>query len=536
MKRVLLAVVCVVGVGWGSSASAQHDQHGAKPPDQIGSKSVNFETSCAPAVKDDFNRGVALLHSFWFPEARNVFEGVLKTDPACAIAHWGIGLSYWGNPFGGLRTPQALESGKAAIAKGQTGGSPRERAYIDAVAGLFSSADAATQRSRVVAYEKAMETIVEANPNDVEARIFWALAINQTALPSDKTYAQNLRAAEILEPLYKKMPSHPGLAHYIIHAYDVPALAQKALPAARAYASLAPAVPHALHMPSHTFTRVGYWKDSIATNLASADAARKNNSSGDELHALDYQVYAYLQLAQDKPAMTAIERSRTVVSGAEGAAAGAAGAGAFALAAMPDRYALERRDWAAAAQLPVPATGTPFTQAIAHFARALGAARSGNPGAVPAELTALAALRQKLIEAKDPYWPEQLDIQRRVAEAWMQFAQGQKDAAITALAAAADAEDATDKSAITPGPLAPARELLGFMLLEAGRAKEAMVAFDAVLKKEPNRFLAIYGAAQAAEAAKQTTRAKQLYVQLVAMCKEAPAGRPELAHARKMAN
>jgi tetratricopeptide (TPR) repeat protein len=203
---------------------------------------------------------------------------------------------------------------------------------------------------------------------------------------------------------------------------------------------------------------------------------------------------------------------------------------------MPARYALERRAWADAAQLPVPTTGTPFTQAMAHFARALGAARSGNPGAVPTELTALAGLKEKMIAAKDPYWPEQIDIQRRVAEAWMQFAQGQKDAAITALAAAADAEDATDKSAITPGPLAPARELLGFMLLEAGRAKEAMVAFEAVMKKEPNRFLALYGAGQAAEATKQASRAKQLYGQLVAMCKTAPADRPELAHARKMAN
>lgn len=476
MRRVLL--VGVVTLACSGVAFAQHDQHGAMPADQIGSKSVNFQTSCAAAVKDDFNRAVALLHSFWFPEARAGFEGVLKKDAACAIAHWGIGLSYWGNPFGGLRTPQALESGKAAMAKvPASGGTPRERAYLDAVAGLFSSADAGTQRARVVAYEKAMEAIVQANPTDTEARIFWALAITGTALPTDKTYAQNLRAAEMLEPLFKKMPDHPGLAHYIIHAYDVPALAPKALDAARRYASLAPAVPHALHMPSHTFTRVGYWKDSIATNLASADAARKTNSSGDELHALDYQVYAYLQIAQDKAAVGAIERSKTVVSGAEGAAAGAAGAGAFALAAMPARYALERRQWGEAAQLAVPTAGTPFTQAMVHYARALGAARSGNPGAVPAELTALAGLRQKLIDAKDPYWPEQLDIQRRVAEAWMQFAQGQKDAAITGLAAAADAEDATDKSAVTPGPLAPARELLGFMLLEAGRPKEALVAF-----------------------------------------------------------
>ena len=536
-RGLLILAMAGVAAVTPAAQAGQHDQHGAMPADKIGSGSVNFQTSCAPAVKDDFNRAVALLHSFWFPEARTAFQNVLKKDAGCAMAHWGVALSHWGNPFGGLRTPQSLPPGQAAIALGQTTGKPtqRERDYIAAVAELFSNTDPATQRARVLAYEAAMARLSAANPGDTEARIFWALSVVQTAMPSDKTYAQNLKAAGILEPLFKAMPNHPGLAHYIIHSYDVPALAPKALDAARRYASLAPAVPHALHMPSHTFTRVGYWRDSIATNLASADAARKSNSSGDELHALDYQVYAYLQIAQDKPAMGAIERAKQVVSGGEGAGAGVAGAGSFALAAMPARHELERRAWAEAAQLPVLPANTPFTLAMTHFARAIGAARSGNPGAVPAELAAMTALRDKMIAAKDAYWTEQIEIQRRVADAWIQFAQGKRDAAIAGLASAADAEDATDKSPISPGPLAPARELYGYMLLEAGRAKDALAAFDAVMKKEPNRFLAFYGAGQAAESLKDAARAKQYYGQLVEMCKDAPDDRPELVHARKMA-
>jgi tetratricopeptide (TPR) repeat protein len=522
-------IVCLCS----TPAFAQHDQHGAMSAKDIGT--VEFQTSCAAAVRDDFNRAVALLHSFWFPESRALFEGVLKADPTCAMAHWGIALTYWGNPFGGLRAPAAIAAGKAAIDKAQATGSPtpREKGYIDAVAGLFSSADAATQRARVVAYEAAMAKVASDNPADTEARILWALAITQTALPTDKTYAQNLRAAEILEPLFKRMPAHPGLAHYIIHAYDVPALAPKALDAAQRYAEIAPVVPHALHMPSHTFTRVGMWKESAATNIKSADAAAKSNGAGDELHALDYQTYAYLQMARDDEARAVFERARKVAGGAEGVAAGAAGAGAFAIAAIPARIALERRAWTEAASLTPAVTGPPYTRAMTHFARAIGAARSGKPADAAPDIARLAALRDELAAMKDAYWAEQVDIQRRVAEAWVAFAEGRKDQAIAQLAAAADAEDATDKSAVTPGPLAPARELLGSMLLEAGRPKEALVAFEATIKKEPNRFLALYGAGQAAEQAGDRTQARQYYRQLVAICEGAPATRPELTHARR---
>jgi tetratricopeptide (TPR) repeat protein len=522
-------------------AFAQHDAHGggALSAEQVGT--VDFQTSCAPAVKTDMNRAVALLHSFWFPEARADFESILKKDPACAMAHWGIALTHWGNPFGGLRTPQTIATGKAAIEKAQATGSPsrREKGYIDAVAGLFSSDDVTTQRARVVAFEQTMGQIAKDNPGDTEARIFWALAVAQTQSPTDKTYAANLRSAEILEPLFKKLPSHPGLAHYIIHAYDAPPLAPRALDAARRYASIAPVVPHALHMPSHTFTRVGYWKESIDTNRKSAEAARKAGGAagaGEELHALDYQTYAYLQLADDTAAKAVRDHAATVVSGATASAAGAAGAGAFALAAIPARFVLEREAWSEAASLTVrPTPAAPYTEAITHFARGLGAARSGKPADAAVEIERLAAIKTRMLEMKDAYWAEQVDIQRRVVEAWKVFAEGDKAKGLELLSAAADAEDLTDKSAVTPGPLAPARELYGFMLLEAGRPKDAQAAFQKTIVKEPGRFLGLYGAGRAAEAAGDKAGAAALYKKLLEQAGSA-ADRPSTKHARQMAS
>jgi tetratricopeptide (TPR) repeat protein len=539
MKRQSVIWCMCLGLVVPSLASAQHEHPAPQVMTTKMIGTVDFQTSCKPAVKDDFNRAVALLHSFWFAESRTMFEEVLKADPNCAISYWGIALTHWGNPFGGLRAAQTIANGKAAIDKGQTTGSPtaREKAFIDAVAGLFSSADVATQRARVVAYEGATELIAAQNPNDAEARIFWALAIAQTALPTDKTFAQNLRAAEILEPMYKRMPNHPGLAHYIIHSYDVPALAQKALPAARAYADIAPSVPHALHMPSHTFTRVGAWKESVATNIKSATEAEKTGGAAEALHAMDYETYAYLQMGMDTQAKGVVDHA-VQTAAMPNTSVGAAGAGpnTFAIAAMPARYAMERQQWADAAKLePKPAPNTPYTEAITHFARAIGAARSGKPADAAPDIARLKALVEREKELKDAYWTEIVDIQRRGAEAWVLFAEGKKDEAIAAMIATADAEDKTDKSAVTPGPLAPARELLGYMLMEAGRNQEALAAFEAVTKKEPNRFLALYGAGQAAEKLKQTAKAKGYYQQIVEICRDAGNERPELAYARKMA-
>jgi hypothetical protein len=288
-------------------------------------------------------------------------------------------------------------------------------------------------------------------------------------------------------------------------------------------------------MPSHTFTRVGYWKESIETNRRSADAARKAGGpagAGEELHALDYQIYAYLQLAQDKAAKSSLDRAMSVVGGADGVAAGAAGAGAYALAVMPARYALERGAWAEAAALSARPANTPYTEAITHFARAIGAARNGQPAAAAADIARLAELRDKLQSMQDAYWTEQVDIQRRVALAWQAFAQGQKDEALAQMKAAADAEDATDKSAVSPGPLAPARELYGYMLLEAGKPADALIAFEATMKKEPNRFRGVFGAARSAELAGNKAKATTYYKQLLEIAKEGDGDRAEIQRAR----
>ena len=529
MTRLIAVLVsCVLSVP--AVALAQHETHGVASPDSIGSASVKFQTSCAPTLEDSFNKAVALLHSFWFPEAIKGFEGILAADGNCAMAHWGIAMSQWGNPFAGIKPARTVELTKAAIDKAKTTGTPtpRERGYIEAVAQLVTASDPGSHVARITAYESAMEKVSRDNPGDTEARIFYALAVNQTAPPTDKTYAKNLKAAGILEPLFEKMPTHPGLAHYIIHAYDAPPLADKALVAARKYASLAPAVPHALHMPSHTFTRVGSWQESIDTNKRSADAARATNGAGEELHALDYQTYAYLQIAQDKAAKSVVDHAREVTGGP------GAPVNAFAVAAIPARYALERGQWVEAASLTPSPAPTPFTEAITHFARALGAARSGNPSAATADIERLAALRDKEQELKDPYWTEQIDIQRRVALAWQTFAAGKKEEGLAQMSAAADAEDATDKSAISPGPLAPARELYGEMLLAAGKTNEALAAFEMTMKKEPNRFRGIAGAARAAEKLGDKTRAATYYKKLLEVAKAADTERPDLVQAKKL--
>ena len=529
MTRIasVLALVLVIP----SAALAQHEQHAAG--NQLGT--VSFQTSCAPAVAADFNRGVALLHSFEFRDALATFNTVVERDPSCAIAQWGIALCHWGNPFAGIKAGPPLERGRAAAEKGLATGTPtpRERAYLAAAAELFKNADTVSHRDRTLAYARAMDTVQREFAADVEARIFYALALNQTAAPNDKTYAVQLQAAGILEPLWTKYPDHPGLPHYIIHAYDHPPLASKALDAARRYAKIAPSAPHALHMPSHTFTRVGFWDESAATNVNSERTALEQNVIGEALHAMDYQTYAYLQMARDKSALAVLQRTpgtvaKLDVNAVGGAAPGAAGV--YAAAAIPARYALERGAWAEAAALAPAPSAFPFADAVTHFARALGAARSGNPAAARVDADRLAALRDKL--ANDEYWREQVDIQRRVALAWITFAEGRRLEGLNLLRAAAASEDATDKSAISPGPLAPARELLGEMLLEAGNARDALLAFEATMAKEPGRFRGAYGAARAAEASGDRAKARQLYQALLDIAKSAEAERPELQRAR----
>ena len=451
------------------------------------------------------------------------------------MAWWGVAMSRWGNPFAPARPPAALKEGGTAIAKAVAAGAKtdRERGLIEAAATLFADFETVDQRTRTVNYERAMERVYKQNPQDREVAAFYALSVNQTALPSDKTYAQQLKAAAILEPIFKALPDHPGAAHYLIHAYDHPALAERALPAARNYAKIAPDAPHALHMPSHTFTRVGYWQDSIDTNRASAEAARKANSAAEILHALDYQVYAYLQTAQDHAAHAVMGELAEIVA-AVNTAEQYGQVAYYAEASIPARYALERGQWKEAAALQRcgrrrSPTSTRSPTSPAPWARRAAA----DVAAATEDSQKLAALHAALVEKKDEYWAQQVAIQQKAAGGWIAFAEQRKDEALLSLQEAARMEDATDKSAVSPGPLAPARELLGEMLLELKRPKEALTELEAVMKKEPNRFRTLYLGARAASAAGDQAKAKKYYADLVKMCAAGDGDRPELIEARK---
>ncbi len=492
---------------------------------------VHFATSCNEVAQRRFNRGMRYQHSFWYRQSKEIFEDVLKADPECAIAYWGIALSLLWNPHA---APPAgnLPLGLAALQKGKALGAKtqRERDYIDALLVLYTDYDKVPHGPRVQAYLKAMEAVAGRYPNDDEAQIFYAITLNVAASPNDKTYANQLKGAAILEPLFKRQPRHPGVAHYLIHLYDVPALAEKGIDAAKRYAEIAPAAPHAQHMPSHIFTRVGYWKESISSNMAAARAAKAGREFHDQLHAMDYSVYAHLQLGQDKMAGEAVAEATSTVSAFDPEAG--AQVAPYALAASPARYMVERGDWKGAAQLQVRASKFAHTEAMTHFARALGAARSGTLDAAKADIAKLAALRDKLREAKDAYWSEQVDIQWQVASAWLLYAEGRHDAALKAMHAAADAEDKTEKATVTPGVPSPARELYGAMLLQHGMAREALTAFEATLQKEPRRLGATIGAAKAAEKAGDATKARRYYAAVVALAENADPVRPEIADAR----
>jgi hypothetical protein len=392
---------------------------------------------------------------------------------------------------------------------------------------FYSDYDKIPHGARVQAYLKAMEGVAQRNPQDDEAQMFYAITLNVAASPNDKTYSNQLKGAAILETIFKRQPQHPGVAHYLIHLYDTPALAEKGIAAARRYAEIAPAAPHAQHMPSHIFTRVGYWKDAIGSNLAASRAAKASKEFTDQLHALDYVVYAHLQLGQDAKARGAIDEMNAVAGVNPNVMPGP-----YALAASPARYAVERGDWRGAAELQIRPTQFANVQAMTHFARALGAARTGNPVAAKADIAKLAELREKLREAKDAYWTEQVDIQWQVATVWVLYAEGKYGDAVKAMSAAADAEDKTEKHPVTPGVPSPARELYGAMLLERGMAKEAFVAFEATLKKEPNRLAAMIGAAKAAEKAGDAGKAQQHYAAAIALTENADPVRPEIAEAR----
>ncbi|AMY08970.1 hypothetical protein LuPra_02178 [Luteitalea pratensis] len=539
IRTVTCTLLVVAPPGVVTAQPQEAHAHG-QPGERLGS--VHFPTSCASGVQPELDRGVAQLHSFWFSAAVASFQKVLASDSSCVMAHWGIALSWWGNPFAPSRSAASLEAGRAAAEAGRVSGAgtEREKAWLAAVALLYRDSATVDQRTRTLAYEKAMAAVVQQYPDDVEARIFHALALTQTALPTDKTYANQLQADAILEREFARQPEHPGLAHYIIHSLDVPALAPRALDAARRYAAIAPAAPHALHMPSHTFTRVGSWQESIDTNLASAAAARKDGATAEELHALDYQAYAYLQTAQDAAAgrtVVAIEALVSKISTTGPGNAAPPAAGHYALAAIPARYALEREDWAAAAALVPRETPTQWANAVSHFARALGAARTGNASAARQEIVRLEAIRDAVKASGDAYWSGQVEIQRRGAAAWATLADGKVAEALAEMREVAGLEDATEKAAVTPGPIKPARELLADMLMQVNRQAEALTEYEATLAKEPHRFRATYGAARAAVAAGDAQKAATHYANLVVLAEKADQPlRKEVVEARARAH
>ena len=519
--------------------SAQEmDQHKHEMGEKLGR--VNLSVSCNSTAQQQFNRAVALLHSFWYEEAGKAFVEVTKTDPKCGMGYWGIAMSIY-HPVWAPPVAAELRNGSAAVQEADVVGArtPRERDYIAAIAAFYQDADKFDHRTRALAYEKAMEQLHLRYPKDDEASVFYALALLGTALPTDKTYANQKKAGEILNKVLLSEPEHPGVAHYLIHSFDYPALAPMALTAARSYAKIAPSSPHALHMPSHIFTRLGLWPESIESNIASATAAKNYTAkmhpgaaSFDQLHALDYLAYAYLQTAQDGKAKAIVDEIYSIKK-----VDAATFAAAYAFAAVPARYAFERRQWSEAAALKVypsdfPWNNFPYAEAMIYFTRAIGSARSGDAAGASKAIERLASIQKSLAEAKENYWATQVEIERRAASAWLAHAEGKNEEALNLMRSAADLEDSTEKHPVTPGAIVPARELLGDLLLELREPQQALKEFEASLLVSPNRFNGLYGAARAAELSADRQKAATFYAKLKTLGELSDGARPALRAAK----
>jgi tetratricopeptide (TPR) repeat protein len=481
-----------------------------KPPEQLGK--VSFPTSCDRKVQPQFDRAVAMLHSFWFQQGEKAFREILESDPSCAIANWGIAAILIGNTFAGNASAQDAQKAREAIQRARLTGAKteRERYYIEAIAEYYDRFGDRPHGTRMKSLADAFESVAKKFPQDDEAQIFYALYLTVTQSPTDKTFADTLKAAQILEPQFKKHPHHPGVAHYLIHSYDYPPIAEKGLDAAMRYAEIAPSAPHALHMPSHIFTRVGAWEASAATNRRSVEISRAEKEPNGGLHATDYMVYAYLQLARDNDASQAVQDARRVANinpNNPGAA--------YALVALPARIALERGIWKEAAQLEPRSSKVLQADAVTHFARALGAARSGDAAAAEKGVQELARIVDGLKSAKNDYWATEVEVQRMSAAAWTVYAKGNRDQALTLMRSTADLEDKSEKREGPPARLMPARELLGEMLLEMKRPAEALKEFEASEKHDPNRFRGLYGAGQAAAQSGDNAKAKRYFTRLL---------------------
>jgi tetratricopeptide (TPR) repeat protein len=513
----------------------------AEPAAANGPEEVNFAISCGPDSQKAFNHAVWTLHSFWYPEALKAFTDIATAEPGCAMGYWGIAMSHW-YPLWYPPNAAALKAGSDAVEKAFAANpkTDRERAYVEAVAAFYRDSDKLDHRTRALAYEKAMEQVHLRYPEDREAGVFYALALNATALPTDQTFANKKKAAEILNKVWQEQPNHPGVVHYLIHSDDTQQLAEAGLPAAMCYAKIAPEVPHALHMPSHIFTRLGLWQQSIESNIAAHKAAVEyvkktlgpNGFDGETVHTMDYLEYAYLQTGQDKQAKAVVDELL-----AFGKIDGANLPMAYAVGAIPVRYALERRDWRAAAaltepQISVPLDRFPWAQAMVSFARALGAAQTGDPTSAKADIAKLQSLEDKLRQANDNYWANQTKVQRLGASAILAYTEGDNEKAIELARAAADLDATMDKHPATPAEVLPARELLADLLLQLGDAKGALKEYAESLRAEPNRFRSLLGKARAAKAAGDMATSKDAYKKLLALSGNADGDRAELAEAK----
>jgi len=545
-------------IGLASTLATRHVEcaTGPEPGDLRAAGKVEFPISCTPSVESEFSRGVALLHSFFYEEARRVFTSVAERDPKCAMAEWGIAMTWW-HPIWTPPTPAEMSAGKAAIEKAMAidAGTDRERGFITALNVYYNTPDGSNTgavgqsfhgpvgpRDRVIAYEKAMHQLRDKYPDDFEVQAFYAFAVLAVgyATPNDTSLSKQLEAAAIFETLWKQNPNHPGVVHYLIHCYDYPALAQRGLVAAQSYASIAPWVPHALHMPSHIFTRLGMWDESIAANETSAEASRayaamrhRDATEAEELHALDYMAYSYLQEARDTEAKKIVELAAKVRKTNPGLEFSAA----YALAAIPTRYAFERNDWAAAATLTIPNlphwSSFPFMEALIEYGHALGRAHIGDLDGARKAIARMQQLRDATKDPKFDYFKNHLDLQIQAASAWVAASEGKKNEAIEVLRRAADAEDILGKHPVSPGAFVPIREQLGSLLLEVDQSKQAQHEFEAALKIYPGRFRGLYGAARAAEQNGDKENASHYYAKLAAQTANATGSRDELNHVRE---
>lgn len=535
---ILFSLVFVVFLF--TPATLAQDVHKHRPTTTEVLGKVNFPVACNELARENFNRAMALLHSFWYDEAAKSFGAITNMDPHCAMAYWGLAMSYF-HPLWEPPSADDIRKAWSAIerAKSIGGKTEKERDYIAAIETFFKDSGKFDHRTRLLAYEREMEKLHQKYPDDREAAIFYSLALNATALKTDKTFGNNRKAGEILQRIFSDQPNHPGVAHYIIHSYDSPELASLGLEAARKYASIAPSVPHALHMPSHIFIRLGFWEDNVQTNLASAragqESVQKNEpgaTSFNALHAWDYITYGCLQMGQDKKAKPIVDAMAEIKRVDQPYLAAA-----YALAAIPARYALERGRWGEAAALvlrPVafPWDKYPWVEALVFYARAIGSARSGDAAGARKNVDRIKELHAASLAKKDQYWASQVEILQTAAEAWTAHAEGRNDDAVKLMKSAADLEDATDKHPVTPGSLIPARELLGDLLLEINKPVQALVEFEASLKSATNRYNGIYGAARAAELAGDRSKAWTYYEKLLLVCEKADSERPGLRQAR----